>query len=156
MICMCISYLLNIYVTGYFFNGSFGGNSILIITHFPYNYNSAIQWGCQLLLKLYINGLYVYCIFAGSLDYKGFLFFLRGSFGVDILLILTDLPYNPYSAIQGGCQLLLKLYITDLYAYCIFFGYFCYKGLISCLCWSFVINRLLVLTNFSYNSNSSI
>ena len=44
------------------------------------------------------------------------------------------MPYKSNSAIHWGCQLLLKLTITELYAYCIFVEYLCYKVLIFCLC----------------------
>ena len=71
----------------------------------------------QLLIQIYINDIYVYCTFVESLHYKVLIFCLCGLFGVNSLLILTTLPYNFSSAIQGGCQLLLKLSITDLYVY---------------------------------------
>ena len=77
----------------------------------------------QLLLKISMTDMYAYCIFFESLRYKVLIFCLCGSFSRNNLLILTTLPYNSNSAIQGGFQLLLKLSITDLYAYCIFVEY---------------------------------
>ena len=73
------------------------------------------------------------------------MFCLCGSFGGNILLILTTLSYNTNSATQGGYQLLLKLYITDLYEFCIFVGSFSYKVLILCLCELFGGNSLLLI-----------
>ena len=125
----------------------FGGNNLLIWTTLQYNYNSAIQWGCELLLKLSVTDLYVYCIFVEYLNYKVLIFCLCGSFGRNSLLVLTNLSYNINSAIQGGFQLLPKLYIFDLYAYCIFIKYLCDKVLIFCLCGSFGRNILLFIDN---------
>ena len=84
----------------------------------------------KLLLKLSITDMYEYCIFVEFLHYKVLIFCLCGLFGGNSLLILTNLPYNSNSAIQGGFQLLLKLAITDFYAYCIFVEYLRYKFLI--------------------------
>ena len=110
----------------------------------------------KLLLKISINYLYVYSIFVEYLRYKVLIFCLCRSFGGNSLLILTTLPYDSNYAIQGGCKLVLKLYITDLYAYCIFLEYLSYKVLIFCLCGSFGGNSLLILTTLPYNSNSAI
>ena len=97
--------------------GLFGGNSSLILTTFPYNSKSAIQGGFQLLLKLGINYLYAYCIFVEYLRYKVLIFCFLGAFDGNSFLILTTLLYNINSAVQWGCQLLIKLYITYLYVY---------------------------------------
>ena len=83
----------------------------------------------QLLLKLSIPDMYSHCIFVESLRYK-VLIFLCKLFGRNSLFILTTLPYNSNSAIQGGWQLSLKLSITDFYTYCIFVESLCYKFLI--------------------------
>ena len=123
----------------------FGVNDILILTTFPYNSDSAIQGGCQLLLKLSITDLYAYCIFFESLRYKVLIFCLCGSLGGNSLLMLTTFSYNINSAIQGGFQLLLKLYITGLNVYCISVEYFCYKLLIFLLCMSFDGNSLFLI-----------
>ena len=125
--------------------GLFGGNSLLILTTLPNNSNSSIQGGCQLLLKLYFTDFYAYCVFVESLRYNVMIFFLCRSFGRNSLLVRTTLSYNINSDIQGGCQVLLKLYITDLYAYCIFTEPLGYKVLIFCLCGSFGGNSLLII-----------
>ena len=115
---MFVAYLLNLYIKGGFFlYGSFGINILLVLTTLPYDSNSVIQGGCQLLLKFYITDLYEYCIFVEYLYYKVLMFCLYGSFGVNILLVLTTLPYNSNSNIQGGFQLLIKISITDFYFY---------------------------------------
>ena len=98
----------------------------------------------QLLLKIFITDMYAYRIFVESLRYKVLIYFLCGLFGRNNLLILTNLPYNSNLSIQGSCQLLLKLYITDLYVYLIFIEHLCYKVLIFCLCGSFGRNSLLI------------
>ena len=108
------------------------------------------------LLKISITYFSAYFIFVESLRYKDQMFFLCGSFGGKRLLVLTTLPYNFNSSIQGVCPSLLKLYITDLYQYCIFVESLCYKVLIFCVCRSFCGNGLFILTTFSYNSNSTI
>ena len=53
-------------------------------------------------------------------------------------------------------QLLLTISITDLYEYCIFFEYLCYKVLIFCLCRSFGGNSLLIWTTLPYNPKYAI
>ena len=123
-----------------------------MLTPLPYNSNSTIQWGCQLLLKLEPNYLYDYCIFVESLQYKVLIFCLCGWFGVNSLLVLT----TTNSAVQWGCQFLLKLSITEFYAYCIFIESLCYKVIVYWLCGWFGGNSLLVLTTLPYNSNSAI
>ena len=130
----------------FFLCGWFGGNSLLIWTTLPYNSNSTILWGCQLLLKLAITDLYAYFIFVESLHYKVLIFWLCRLFGGNSLLILTTLPYKCNPSIQWGCQLLLILAITDVYANCIFIESLCYKVLIFCVCGSFGRNILLILT----------
>ena len=82
------------------------------------------------MLEISITDLYAYCILFEYLFYKVLIFCLCGLFGGNSLLIWTTLPYNYNSAIQGGCQLLLNMSITDLYAYCIFFESLLYKVLI--------------------------
>ena len=115
---MCIAYLFNLYINrscyfvcavylaemAYFYLLLFH-----IITTPPY------KWGCQLLLKLFITNFYAYFIFVESLRYKVLIFCLCWSFGRNGFFIFTNLPYNSNSAIQGGCQLLLKISITDFY-----------------------------------------
>ena len=115
-----ICWVFTLQCLGIFLCGLFGGNSSLILTTFPYNSKSAIQGGFQLLLKLGINYFYAYCIFVEYLRYKVLIYCLYELFGGNSLLIWTTLPYDSNYAIQGGCQLLLKMYITDFYAYCIF------------------------------------
>ena len=102
----------------------------------------------KLLLKISIDDMYVYYLFVESLHYKALIFCLCGLFYGNSLLIWTTLRYNPNSAIQGVCQLLLKIYVTDLYAHCIFVEYLRYKELIFCLWGSFGRNRLLILSTF--------
>ena len=60
-------------------------------------------------------------------------------------MILTTMSYDINSSTQRGFQLLLKLDITDLYAYCIFVEYLCYKVLILCLCGLFGGNILFLI-----------
>ena len=134
----------------------FGENILLILTTLPYNSNSAIQGGCQLLLKLSIAYFYVYCICVESLHYKVLIFYLCESFCGNSLLVLTTLPYTSNSAIQGGCQLLLKLSINNLYMYCIFVESLRYKVLMFYLGGSFGENSLMILSTLSYNMNSDI
>ena len=110
----------------------------------------------QLSLKLSITDLYAYLISVEYLCYKVFIYFLCESFGGNRLFILTTFPYNYNSSIQGGCKILLKLFITDLYMYCILVEYLCYKVLLFCLYGSFGRNSLLIWTNFPYNSNHYI
>ena len=98
--------------------GSFGGNSLLIWTNLTYDSNSAIQGDCQLLLKLSITGFL--CTHICWIFMLQGLDLLCGSFGINSLLISTTLTYNSNSAIQGVCQLLLKISIIGLYVYCIF------------------------------------
>ena len=125
--------------------GLFGRNSLLMLTTLPYNPNSAIQGGCQLLLKISITDLYAYWILFECLRNKVLILCLCRSFGGKSLLIWTNLSYNNNSAIQGSCQLLLKLYINNFYAYCIFVEYLRYKVFILCLCGPFGKNSLLVI-----------
>ena len=79
----------------------------------------------KLLAKLSITDLYAYFIFVEFLHYKVLILFLCGLLCVNSLLILTNLPYNSNSTIQGGCQFLLQVCITDLYEYCLFFEHLC-------------------------------
>ena len=74
----------------------------------------------QSLIKVSITDLYAYCIFVEFLGYKLLIFCFCILFGGNSLLILSTLTYNSNSAIQGGCQLLLKVFMTDFYVYCIF------------------------------------
>ena len=99
----------------------------------------------QFLFKLSIADLYAHCIFVKSLRYKVLIFRFCGLFGGNRLLIWTTLRDNSNSAIQGGCKLLLKLYITNLYAYWIFVESLNYKVLIFCLCRSFGGKSLLII-----------
>ena len=71
----------------------------------------------QFLLKLPITDLDEYCIFIEYLRYKVLIFCLCELFGGNILLILIHLPYNSNFVIQGVCQLLLKISITNFYVY---------------------------------------
>ena len=97
--------------------GLLGRNRLLILTTLPNNSNSTIQWVFQLLLKLDINDLYANCIFVKSLSYKVLIYILCVLFGGNSLLILTTFTYKFNSVIQWDFQLLLKIAITDLYAY---------------------------------------
>ena len=128
----------------------------MISTTLPYNSKSTIQWGWQFLLYIYITGVYEYFIFVESLSYKVLIFWFCGLFGGNRLLVLTTFPYKSNSAIQWGCQILLIVVITDLYAHLIFVESLRYKVLIFCLCGSFGKNSLLILTTLSYNINSAI
>ena len=109
----------------------------------------------QLLPKLSIIDMYVYFIFVEHLCYKVLLLCFCRLFGGNILLILTNFPYNSNFAIQGGCQLLLKLSIADFYAYGIFIEYLCYKVLLFCLCRLFGDNSSFIFPTLSYNINSA-
>ena len=73
----------------------------------------------QLLPKISITDMYVNCIFL-ILTLQGLDICLCGLLVGNSLLILSNFLHNINSAIQAGCQLLLKIYITDLYEYCIF------------------------------------
>ena len=84
--CIFVEYLHNKVLISCFC-GSFGINSLLILTNFPYKSNSDIQWSCQSPLKLYITDLYAYCIFVESLCYKVLIFCFSGPFGRNILFI---------------------------------------------------------------------
>ena len=136
--------------------GLFGKNSLLIWTTLPYDSKYTIQWGFQFLLKLSINDLYAHCIYFEYLRYKVLIYFLCGLFGINSLLIWTNFPYKSISSIQWGCQLLLKIAITDLYAYYIFVEYLRYRVLKFCFWGSFGGNSLLILSSLSYNIYSSI
>ena len=84
--------------------GSFGGNSLLILTTLSYNLNSAIQG----FFNCYLNFILLICtIIAYLLN----IYFIRSCYYVCahhlaetayFLLILTTFPYNSNSAIQGG------------------------------------------------------
>ena len=102
----------------------FGVNILSIWTTLPYYSNSAIQGGCQFLLQILL--LICMCIEY----YKVLIFCLCGSFVVNILLMLTTLPYGSNSAIQGSFQLYLKLSITGLDVYFTFVESLRYKFLI--------------------------
>ena len=161
LIYMRIAYFLNLYATrSWYFvcAGYLAEIAYLVLTPFPYNYNSAIQRGCQLLLKMYITDFYAYCIFVESLRYKVFIFCSCESFGGNRLLILTHFSYNINSDIQGGCQLLLKRYITYfifiaylLHLYAKRSWYSIYAGHLA-----EIAHWLLIWTTLPYNSNSAI
>ena len=96
--CIFVEYL-RYKVLIYFLCGSFGRNSVLIWTYLPYHSNYNTQGVFQSLLKIYLNDLYVYRIFVESLCYKVLIFCFCGSFGGNILMIWTTLPYTYNSAI---------------------------------------------------------
>ena len=58
--------------------GLFSRYGLLVLTTLTYNSNSTIKGGCQLLLKISITYLYVYCLFVESLNYKLLIFCLYG------------------------------------------------------------------------------
>ena len=63
---------------------------------------------------------------------------------------------RPVVLLSHEGKLLLKLSITDMYAYWIFVEYLRYKVLTFCLCGLFGRNRLLIWTTLPYNYNSYI
>ena len=103
-----------------FLCGLFDGNILLVLTTFPYNFNSSIQGGRQLLIKLSITDLYAFWIFSEPLLYKVMIFCLCGLFDGNRLLIWTNLPYIYNSGIQGDRKSGATESINNLYAYCIF------------------------------------
>ena len=123
----------HVYTVFQFSNFGYIPTKVTLWNHVPQFKNTArpvalLAHMRKFLLKMSITDFYVDFIFVEYLSDKVLIFCLCGSFGGNSLLIWTNLTYDSNSAIQGDCQLLLKLSIT---------GFLC-----THICWIFMLQGL--------------